>query len=498
MSAKSSLTMLVVVPMVAIFLGANTANANDSFGSWGGSWGASSGLFGSRGGPIRNLLAAAPVRNTLANVADRLSGWGSYGGGSFGRGSFGGGSLGGGSFGGGSLGGGSLGRGSGSFGGYRYSGWGSGGSRGFVSRSGFGGSRGGFGSTGFGSFASTATTSYGGGSTNYGGSWGSSSSYVSSGYSDSFVSSPSYISAPISAPVIPQAIPSLPFSYNLPTSFPAFGGISSAPFEGFIGGGFGGGFDTPIETSLNSGAVFPSEAGITDEPYYDSVDQGGDIFNSGGNSVLGPIEGSGFEGSGFPQGPQPGSQFGIPPTEPGQEPTPGSDDFTRRNQRLRKSKIEVRLPSDAQVYVNGKLTKSSGELRSFVSSKQKPNSKYRYEIAAVFNGQRKVKEFTMRAGGTKSLDFDFSALTTVALQVPDDATVVLAGNETKGTGKARKFETKRLTDGEKWDDYTVTVTVVRNGKEIVREKTIDVIGGETYALNFDFDEVDASAVASSK
>ena len=50
----------------------------------------------------------------------------------------------------------------------------------------------------------------------------------------------------------------------------------------------------------------------------------------------------------------------------------------------------------------------------------------------------------------------------------------------------------------KWDDYTVTVTVVRDGKEIVRKKTIDVIGGQTYALNFDFEDVDASAFASNK
>jgi len=250
------------------------------------------------------------------------------------------------------------------------------------------------------------------------------------------------------------------------------------------------------ETGLINETGFPTDGGFSGgpiiEPYYDS--QGGDPFQQGG-SVLGPND-----GSGFPLNPiQGGGQFGTPPTEPGgAEPTPGSDDFTLRRKRLQKSTIEVRLPSEAKVYVNGKLTKSSGDLRSFVSRNQKAGSKYRYEIAAVLNGQRKVKEFTMRAGGTKAIDFDFSALTTVALQVPDDAKVVLAGNATNGSGKARKFETKRLTEGEKWDGYTVKVTVVRDGKEVVRKRTIDVVGGQTYALKFDFDQVDSTAVATNK
>ena len=459
MRAKSSLVTLVVVPILAIFLGANSTDANDSFGSWGGSWGASSGLFGSRGGPIRNLLAAAPVRTTLRNVAGRVAGWGSSGGGSFGGGSFGsGGSCGGGSFGS-----------RGSFGGSR--GWGSGGSRGFASR--------GFGSTGSSSFGS-GSTGFGGstgfsGSTGFGGSTGYSSNWgvssVGSGFdcpSSGILSPPSFASAP------PTAINSGVISS------PGFS--TTAPFQGSFG--------SPIETSFEGNAVLPTEQGFIspDQPYYSPLDPGDEVF-PGGNSVLGPVDGSGL---------QPDNNFGTPPAGFDNEPTPGSDDFSTRNKRLKKSKIKIRLPEEAKVYVNGKPTKSAGELRNFVSSNQKPGSKYRYEVAAVLNGQRQVKEFTMRAGETKTLDFDFSAVTTVALQVPEDAQVDLAGNATKSSGVARKFKTKSLIEGEKWDDYTVTVTVVRDGKKIVRKKTIDVIGGQTYALNFDFEDVDASAVASNK
>ena len=475
MRAKSSLVTLVVVPILAIFLGANSTDANDSFGSWGGSWGASSGLFGSRGGPIRNLLAAAPVRTTLRNVAGRVAGWGSSGGGSFGGGSFGsGGSCGGGSFGS-----------RGSFGGSR--GWGSGGSRGFASR--------GFGSTGSSSFGS-GSTGFGGstgfsGSTGFGGSTGYSSNWgvssVGSGFncpSSGILSPPSFASAP------PTAINSGVISS------PGFS--TTAPFQGSFG--------SPIETSFESSTILPGH-GFADPSYIDPTSQplydpssvpSVEIFaNPGVNSVLGPLEDPGSQPGGI-QGIQPEGPFGTPPSGFDNEPTPGSDDVTTRSKRLKKSKIKVRLPDEAKVYVNGKLTKSSGELRSFVSSNQKPGSKYRYEVAAVLNGQRQVKEFTMHAGETKSIGFDFSAVTTVAVQVPEDAKVVLAGNATKSSGVERKFKTKTLTEGEKWDDYTVTVTVVRDGKKIVREKTIDVIGGQTYALNFDFDDVDASAVASNK
>ena len=477
MNTKSNLMMLVIVPFLAICVAQKSAEANDSFGAWGGSWGASSGLFGSQGGPIRNLLAAAPVRRTLARVADRLTSFGSYGG-SYGSG--------------------------GSFGGSRYTGWGSRGSRGYArwnsgSRGSFAGSTGYGGSTGFGGSTASWNSGLAGSSNSYG-SWGSSSSYV--GTSDYVSSTPSYLAAPsypaapsfISAPAVTD---SLPYSIgSIGQSFPLDLGIASPAFSSDPLLGSTG---IPVETSFDSGTAFPGTAFPTEgfggnsvvEPYYNGVptegfDEGGGSFDGGG-SILGPVDG----GSGNP--------FGSPPTEPGSaEPTPGSDDFTGRRNRLRKSTIEVRLPSEADIYVNGKLTKSVGEARSFVSKNQKAGSKYRYEIAAVLNGKRKVKEFTMRAGGTKTIDFDFSTLTTVALQVPDDAKVVLAGNPTNGSGKARKFETKRLTEGEKWKGYTVKVSVVRDGEEIVRERTIDVIGGETYALNFDFDKVDSTAVASNE
>lgn len=181
---------------------------------------------------------------------------------------------------------------------------------------------------------------------------------------------------------------------------------------------------------------------------------------------------------------------------PPNDPTPQPENTTTTFNQLRNSTIDVRLPSDAVVYVNGKRTKSKGEVRSFVSRNQKPGRTYQYEIKAVKDGQTKVESFKMVAGSAKSLVFDFDqVVTTVALDVPVDAKVVLAGNATNREGQKRVFDTKRLDKGETWKGYTVEVIVKRDGKEIVRRKTIDVVGGERYALAFDFDQVDANSVA---
>lgn len=70
----------------------------------------------------------------------------------------------------------------------------------------------------------------------------------------------------------------------------------------------------------------------------------------------------------------------------------------------------VTVPADAKVYVNGHLTKSTGEHRQYSSSGLKPDSSYEYQVRAEFvrDGKpvREEKTVLLTVGKTSSLVFD--------------------------------------------------------------------------------------------
>jgi uncharacterized protein (TIGR03000 family) len=77
--------------------------------------------------------------------------------------------------------------------------------------------------------------------------------------------------------------------------------------------------------------------------------------------------------------------------------------------------------------------------------------------------------------------------TRLTLHVPSDATVTLAGVSTKQTGEVRQFTTTRLASGQVWDDYTVVVSLRRDGQTLQEERTIQLTGGQAQELSIDFD-----------
>ncbi len=157
--------------------------------------------------------------------------------------------------------------------------------------------------------------------------------------------------------------------------------------------------------------------------------------------------------------------------------------------------LNLRLPAETVVYVNGKRTRTSGDFRSYVSRNLVDGKRYNYEIRAELeqNGQMvaRTKVVELTAGLEKTLDIDFDTddplITSVTLLVPEDARVKLGGVDTGARGSMRYFSTESLKSGEKWGDYTVTVSVVRGGEEVTRTKTVDVEAGDSLSLSFDFD-----------
>jgi uncharacterized protein (TIGR03000 family) len=76
--------------------------------------------------------------------------------------------------------------------------------------------------------------------------------------------------------------------------------------------------------------------------------------------------------------------------------------------------------------------------------------------------------------------------TKLILHVPAEAKVTLAGVTTKQAGEVRDFSTSKLAAGQAWDNYTVHVELVRDGKTLSQDKKITLTGGSAQELSIDF------------
>ena len=162
------------------------------------------------------------------------------------------------------------------------------------------------------------------------------------------------------------------------------------------------------------------------------------------------------------------------------------------------------VPEDALVYVNGILTKSTGSDRTYISRGLQNGMKYTYEVRAeaIRDGQKieETKIITLKAGENQLVSFDNlqaakSAETTLTLKVPAEAKVSLGGNPTIGSGTERRFRTSKLAGDKEWSNYTVQVSIDRNGRTLTQEKSINLKAGDDQTLSFDFND---DQVASTK
>ncbi len=169
--------------------------------------------------------------------------------------------------------------------------------------------------------------------------------------------------------------------------------------------------------------------------------------------------------------------------------------------------IRVTLPTDAVVFVNDRPTTSTGAERTYVSRGLTGGRTYAYQLRVEFtlDGEKVVENKLVRLHAGDAVELSFGAGeqlaaeqpadTDVTLHVPAEATVTLAGAATHQTGETRTFATNALTAGQEWDGYVVRVELERDGQTLVEEKTLTVVGGESYELSFDFAEP-AAQVAS--
>jgi uncharacterized protein (TIGR03000 family) len=195
---------------------------------------------------------------------------------------------------------------------------------------------------------------------------------------------------------------------------------------------------------------------------------------------------------GYQQDNQDGYIEQAPSAPPEAAPQPQDGAKTHKSQIRNSIVLSVSSPADAKIYVNDHETKITGPRRKFRSSRLEIGKPYTYRVKAVYEGRAITKFVTALPGQQANMSFDFASQETVAtvlrLNVPESAQVTLGGAETKQQGPQRVFGTNRLSPGESWDNYVVRVSVEKNGRTVTQERTISLSGGESYEMQFEFDE----------
>ncbi len=171
-------------------------------------------------------------------------------------------------------------------------------------------------------------------------------------------------------------------------------------------------------------------------------------------------------------------------------------------------RLLVEVPEDAQVFINDRPTTSTGTRRTYFTGAVAPGATYKFRVRAEVerNGKhlQETKTVSATAGGVESLAFNFKpqklevspeTVTQVTLNVPENAKVNLAGIDAPSKGKTRVFATRQLRRGETWEDYTVTVTINQDGRDVVQSRRITLSGGEHRKLAFNFEDGKAGDLA---
>jgi len=166
--------------------------------------------------------------------------------------------------------------------------------------------------------------------------------------------------------------------------------------------------------------------------------------------------------------------------------------------------LELEVPENARVFVNGKETTSTGVQRRFVSRGLQRGFTYTYEIKVEdeVDGEMVTETKTVRvtSGQESKLAFELKRdfETVLTLNVPMGAEVYLGGNRTKATGNVRIYRTKSLKKGDAWRDYQIRVVLESEGEPKVLEQTITMDAGEKKSLTFDFTQDADVKVAASR
>jgi uncharacterized protein (TIGR03000 family) len=70
----------------------------------------------------------------------------------------------------------------------------------------------------------------------------------------------------------------------------------------------------------------------------------------------------------------------------------------------------IRLPADAKLFLAGKETKATGEVREFSTNRLAAGGEWNtYQVKALLNGEEREQTVTLKAGETRELSINFDA-----------------------------------------------------------------------------------------
>ncbi|HMP79409.1 MAG TPA: TIGR03000 domain-containing protein [Pirellulaceae bacterium] len=167
--------------------------------------------------------------------------------------------------------------------------------------------------------------------------------------------------------------------------------------------------------------------------------------------------------------------------------------------------LDLAVPPDAVVTINGHPTESRGGSRQYIARRLNPVRDYSFEIKAVIlrDGQEWAHSTTLstRSGQRQQVSMDevaFSPVpstTTLIVHLPADARLKIAGSDTTQTGSERVFVTSALRPGESWSDYHLVAEVERDGQIVREERVVELRGGQTHEIALELQPM-ATRVAS--
>jgi len=152
--------------------------------------------------------------------------------------------------------------------------------------------------------------------------------------------------------------------------------------------------------------------------------------------------------------------------------------------------FDLHVPAGARVTINGYTTQQAGSHRHFMAKVPSGSAAHLFTIQAELlrDGEhiRQTRTLSLGPGESTSLSLDLLppgiTTTSLTLQVPAGAIVILQGQKTSMDGTTRVFRTRNLPAGETWKDYTVEVQQQQDGTTVSSQHRVDLVGGQSHQL----------------
>jgi uncharacterized protein (TIGR03000 family) len=173
-----------------------------------------------------------------------------------------------------------------------------------------------------------------------------------------------------------------------------------------------------------------------------------------------------------------------------------------------RAQVEVKLPADARLFVDGRALSATGTARWFQTPALETGREFYYtvKVEAVRDGEKVSKTERVYVAANRTARVDFSDLgwetakdaepaapAKVTVELPSDAKLYVDDVACPLSSATRSFQTPELRPGQKYA-YTLRAEVVRDGKTVTKVRKVEMRSGASVTVKFE--EMDAVQAAS--